>query len=208
MIICPITEYDTPDNLKNFCKFVRLGRKINNWSAIGITIFVILSASYLAYLAVKKRKTDFERISELALIIIVFPIVLSSPLLVAWWYATNKIDILAFSMPFIAGGCLISLIISKFVQRRRQNVIGGSGGIGPAWTYDKRCRKPAGQTTSASGTFKQNCYTPEQIQTLNEAEKKGLCGELNVCENYDGRKYSACNMHAMHYVPNKRRPVC
>ena len=202
MNICPITEYDTPENLKNFCKFVKLGREINNWSAIGIGIFVILSALYLAFLKVKKRKSEFDSATG------VLSLVVSSIILFVWWYATNKIDILAFSMPFIAVAGLISLIISKFVQRRRQNVIGGSGGLGPAWTYDKRCRKPAGQTTSASGTFKQTCYTPEQIHTLNEAEKKGLCGELNVCENYDGRRYSACNMRAMHYVQNKRRPVC
>ena len=205
MNICPITEYDT-ENLKIFCKFVKLGREINNWSAIGIGIFVILSALYLAFLKVKKSKSEFDRATGALLLLVVSSIFLSSPMLFVWWYATKKIDVLAFSVPIIAVGGLISLIISKFVRRRR--VIGGPGGIGPAWTYDKRCRKPAGQTTSASGTFKQTCYTNEQIHTLNEAEKKGLCGELNVCENYDGRKYSACNMRAMHYVPNKRRPVC
>ena len=207
MNICPITEYDT-ENLKNFCKFVKLGREINNWSAIGIGIFVILSALYLAFLKVKKSKSEFDRATGALLLLVVSSIFLGSPMLFVWWYATKKIDILAFLMPIIAAGGLISLIISTFVRRRRQNVIGGPGGIGPAWTYDKRCRKPAGQTTSPSGTFKQTCYTPEQIRTLTEAEKKGLCGELNVCENYDGRRYSACDMRATHYVQNKRRPVC
>ena len=132
MNICPITEYDIPENLKNFCKFVKLGREINNWSAIGIGIFVILSALYLAFLKVKKRKSEFDSATGALLSLVVSSIILSSPMLFVWWYATKKIDILAFSVPIIAVGGLISLIISKFVRRRRQNVIGGPGGIGPA----------------------------------------------------------------------------
>jgi hypothetical protein len=54
-----------------------------------------------------------------------------------------------------------------------------SSQVGPAWTYNTNCRKPAGEIQKDG--FKQTCFTKKQMEALTDAEKKGECGKMNRC---------------------------
>jgi len=64
-----------------------------------------------------------------------------------------------------------------FDKTETKPLMGGSGGIGPAWTYDKSVERPAGEKNM--GTWTKAVYTAEQQQRLGVDEEGNKATEPN-----------------------------